>query len=315
MDKPKVNHAQLTILLLIGDAELSALKISEVIGALTDSTGAFNLGWVMYILSGLERMGYVKSYLGKATLVRGGNRQRFYNVTTSWKKQRDAALTAASVPSVVDKNGHEETGMTPPQNIDAGKSVHLVMLFDTADWSLDRIKFNTAAVGICLSCPLNNCDEASPHCQINIKVKQFRRATSRKGRLTRNAYYKKNRERLLLYFRTYYRENRGKIAAYKRIYRRKNRGKIAAYERVSRGKNRERIASYQRTYREKNRKRILAQRHTYREKNRKRILARNHAYRKKNREKLKMASQLHYWANRGKILHRRQAHRGKNNGA
>jgi len=83
MDRPKVNFDQLTILLLIGDGEMRGFKISQAIGDLTTCAAAFNLGWTMYTLNGLEKMGCLKSRLDGATPERGGNRDRFYSVTTS----------------------------------------------------------------------------------------------------------------------------------------------------------------------------------------------------------------------------------------
>ena len=81
-----VNASQLSLLLLLSSGEMTGLKLSEVLGALTGRR--YSIGWLMRNMYILESKGYIQSRLGEATPQRGGNRARIYSVTDLWNKQR-----------------------------------------------------------------------------------------------------------------------------------------------------------------------------------------------------------------------------------
>ncbi len=71
----------LTIAALMEDAY--SVAVCEEIERVTKRSA--KLGVVHAVLNRLEDKGFVKSYLGEATNVRGGKRKRFYTITSAGK--------------------------------------------------------------------------------------------------------------------------------------------------------------------------------------------------------------------------------------
>lgn len=71
----------LTIAALVNDAY--SVAICDELEKYADRS--VKLGVVHAVLNRLEEKGYVKSYLGEATQMRGGKRKRYYTVTSAGK--------------------------------------------------------------------------------------------------------------------------------------------------------------------------------------------------------------------------------------